>query len=648
MNAEHLRAFVWLRYRLRVNQFRKAGALNAALGIVVAFALAGVAVGAGVGGLSVGLFALADAPAVAVLLTWDGAVGAFLFVWMIGLMADLQRSEAVSVDKVLHLPVSPSGAFVVNYLSSLASLTLAVFLPGLVGLALGLVGSRGAGMILVLPLLAALLFAVTAVTYQFQGWLATLMSNPRRRRTIIVLFTGGFVLLAQAPQLINIARPWDQHADPERLNAEVLAAAEAANADMAAATKTANADIAAVDNKLPGEAFKARMDEIGRARESRMADIERDRQARTAAAYQADTDRRTEAQRAKWGRYADIAWVANAVLPPGWLPLGAGSLVDGNPVPALLGTLGLAAFGSFSLWRAYRTTVRLVTGEYSDTGTRAASKPTVETGPRRVTMTEWRLPGVSEPAAAVATAGLRSLIRAPEAKMVIFAPVLFVVVFGSLAATVPGSPHELLRPLMAAGGVGLILLTAIQLVGNQFGFDRGGFRAYVLAPVPRRDIVLGKNLAAAPLILGLAWVTVGLVGIVFPMRVDHLLAALVQAASMFLIFCMLANALSILAPLPIAAGAMQPTGVRFTQVLGQLVIVALMPIAVAPTFAPLAAEALLTEAAGVAHGVPVALLLSALVLAGVLVLYRPALTWEGNLLAAREQDVLGVVTSKEE
>ena len=31
--------------------------------------------------------------------------------------------------------------------------------------------------------LAAFVFALTALTYQFQGWLAALMSNPRRRRT---------------------------------------------------------------------------------------------------------------------------------------------------------------------------------------------------------------------------------------------------------------------------------------------------------------------------------------------------------------------------------------------------------------------------------------------------------------------------------
>src|SRR5204863_6821975 len=135
------------------------------------------------------------APPVAHLLTWGGVIAAFLFFWLMGLLTDLQRSEALALDKVMHLPVSPSGAFVINYLSSLFSLTLIAFLPGMVGLIVGQVFAGSVAMLLALPLLAAFLLAVTALTYQFQGWMAALMSNPRRRRTVIVFVTGGIILL---------------------------------------------------------------------------------------------------------------------------------------------------------------------------------------------------------------------------------------------------------------------------------------------------------------------------------------------------------------------------------------------------------------------------------------------------------------------
>src|SRR5262249_43190461 len=95
-----------------------------------------------------------------------------------------------------------------NYFSSLASVSLLLFLPAMIGLSLGLFLSRGWPMLLLLPMLASFLLMVTALTYQFQGWLATLMANPRRRRTIIVLTTMFFVLLSQMPNLVNALQPW--------------------------------------------------------------------------------------------------------------------------------------------------------------------------------------------------------------------------------------------------------------------------------------------------------------------------------------------------------------------------------------------------------------------------------------------------------
>src|SRR5689334_10273022 len=176
-------------------------------------ALAGVAaVGLFVAGVLVGLFALPHASPMVRLLVWDGVVVAFLFCWMIGLLTEVQRAEGLALDKFLHLPVSVSGAFVINYLSSLFSITLMAFVPGMVGPALGQLFSEGPAMLLAFPLLAAFVFALTAITYQFQGWLASLMSNPRRRRTVLVIVTGAVILLAQAPNLINVFRPWEKPA----------------------------------------------------------------------------------------------------------------------------------------------------------------------------------------------------------------------------------------------------------------------------------------------------------------------------------------------------------------------------------------------------------------------------------------------------
>src|SRR5262249_29390907 len=134
----------------------------------------------------------------------------FLFAWLIGLLTQLQRSEALTLEKFLHLPVSLTSVFFINYVSSvLLSFSLILFGPAMLGLALGLAFGRGPMMLLQLPLLASFLLSVTALSYQFQGWLAALMANPRRRRTVLVVLTAVVLLISQVPNLINVIRPWE-------------------------------------------------------------------------------------------------------------------------------------------------------------------------------------------------------------------------------------------------------------------------------------------------------------------------------------------------------------------------------------------------------------------------------------------------------
>jgi hypothetical protein len=95
---------------------------------------------------------------------------------------ELQRTEPLSLSKLMHLPISTNGAFLINYLSSLISVSLILFLPAMLGITLGVALGQSPLFLLLLPLLAAFLFMVTALTYQFQGWLASLMANKRRRQ----------------------------------------------------------------------------------------------------------------------------------------------------------------------------------------------------------------------------------------------------------------------------------------------------------------------------------------------------------------------------------------------------------------------------------------------------------------------------------
>jgi len=609
VNRQHFQAFLWLRWRLRVNQLKRAGTTSTVfLTLLAVFAVlvAGVLL---VSAFLLGLFALPLAPPDVLVLVWDVLIVIFLLSWLAGLMTDLQRSDALTLDKFLHLPVSLSSAFLINYLSSLASLTLLLYLPLLVGLSIGYAFGKGPAQLGLLPLLAAFLLLVTGVTYQFQGWLASLMVNQRRRRTVIVVVTMTFVLLVQLPNLFNLAN----------LKGRAGRAGRAESGS--ASARRAELQRARAANEITQEEFRQRQDELMRQEDER--------------------------EREEWREIAAKARLASLVLPPGWLAVGAVGCAEGSIVTPLLATLGMALLGGASLWRSYQTTLRLYTGQFTagQPGAAVAPGKPVAAGP--ALFLERQLPGLSEQAAAIALASWRGLLRAPEAKMLLLTPVILVVILGTLLFSGSLNLPDLARPLTPLGGMATILLSMVGVVGNQFGFDRSGFRVYVLCAADRRDILLGKNLAYAPLALGMGLFLAVVMQCVLPVRFDVFLAVLPQFVSMYLLFCLLANSLSILAPLAIAPGTLKPANFTVLAFLAQFGFIFALPLALTPVLLPLGVEAL-AAALGWNGAVPVYLLVALLVCAAVVGLYRFVLTWQGRWLQAREQRILQLVTARVE
>ena len=340
MNWQHLQAFVWLRWRLLVNQWRRAGAFNAVLMMIVAVGALVTAIPLFIGCFALGLYAIPKATPAHLMYAWDGLIVAFLFFWGIGLMTELQRTEPLSLSKFLHLPVSVNGAFLINYLSSLLRLSLIVFVPVMLGFRLALVFAKGIVLLPVLPLLAAFLLMVTALTYQFQGWLASLMSNPRRRRTVIVATTAVFVLIFQLPNLLNFFAPWGAQRRADRSTSTGGRTGEAGSRLRSAGIRCHGASCA------------------GSRKSSQKHQL---------ATQQAD---RESAE-----HWEQTARLANMVLPVGWLPLGVMSAAEGRVLPSLLGLLGMTLIGTASLWRAYRTTI----GQYQGQSTNRKGRP----APRR-------------------------------------------------------------------------------------------------------------------------------------------------------------------------------------------------------------------------------------------------------------------------
>jgi hypothetical protein len=344
VNWQHLTAFLWLRWRLSVNHWRRGGAFSAIVMTVLSFAAVAVAIPLFIGSFMLGLYLIPKAEPVHLLFAWDGVILGFLFCWGIGLVTELQRTESLSLSKFLHLPVSVTSAFLINYLSSLLSLTTITFLPVMIGFCLALVFAKGWLLVLALPSLAAFLLMITALTYQFQGWLGSLMTNPRRRRMVIVTSTALFVLILQLPNLLNmlnllnIDRPWGIQ---QRANRSATLVEELAKLDRA---------------RQAGE-----FDSIEHLR--RQTEIIKEHEAATQQIDRETTD------------YGErTARVVNLILPIGWMPLGVMAAAEGRALPAILGCLGMTLVGTASLWRAYRTTVGLYQGQFERAGPRRPAR----------------------------------------------------------------------------------------------------------------------------------------------------------------------------------------------------------------------------------------------------------------------------------
>jgi hypothetical protein len=454
----------------------------------------------------------------------------------------------------------------------------------------------------------AFILAVTAIAYQFRGWLASLMMNKRRRRAVVTLAGLVFVLIFQLPNLLT--QPWRAQQNAE-------------------SRPEVQKEIEKLDRAL-------KSNEIDKAEYRKQSRAVRDK-------YRRGPDRLMLEELAK------TAMPVNQVVPFGWLPYGAMRLAQGSVLPALLGAFGLTLIAAASLRRSYVTTLRLYRGEFGNQRSKHKSSVAVPQATASATpaFLERRLPWLSEEASAVALASFRSLIRAPEARILFLSPAFMLFIFGSVFLRGNSNPPELLRPLMATGAIAMILLILSQLAGNQFGFDRNGFRTYVLSPAARRNILIGKNLALAPIALGLTLIPVIIVQFAYPMRIDHFMATLIQAVPMYFIYCIIENFLSMLAPMPVAPGSLKPVKPKGIQILIHLGFFFLFPLALSPTLIPLGLEFLLNWS-GTNTWFPVYLAVILVECAVVAALYPIVLDWQGGILQQRERQILEVVTSKTE
>jgi hypothetical protein len=255
---------------------------------------------------------------------------------------------------------------------------------------------------------------------------------------------------------------------------------------------------------------------------------------------------------------------------------------------------------------------------------------------------------VPEEVAAMTLAFFRSLSRAPEVKMSLATSLVVMVVMAAMFfSRVSQSPGELVKSFVATGAVSFTFFSLLQLMFNQFGFDRDGFRALVLLPMERRRTLLAKNLSLAPIAFGIGFVILAILklGLQLPWLV--VLAAYLQLAATFLILSIVGNFVSIVAPYHIAAGSLKPTKTSGKTTLLIFASHLLFPVSMIPIFIPPTLGLFLGNS-GWLPGAAVNALFSLALAALVAFLYWLSLRSLGDLLQRRELDILQVVSHEVE
>ena len=614
----HFQTFVWLRWRIRVNQLRHGSSLGKALAAILLVSFAMFCIGSFVIGGLVGAFAPRLIPRDFYFLLWDGLIALFCFVWMMHVATDIQRSDAITFDRILHLPVSIPQAFVLNYLSSLLNMTLISLCVISLGFTFGSCFSIGPIALLFLIPLVFFVVAITALTYQLQGWLAVFMSNPRRRRIVMIVIPLCIIVISQMPSLL--ATRFSRIRDlPQPPIAEIPAAPSqtvGAHEGMNEATKEESSIL---------------------SRKERRA--------------------RNEARTSAWiGRIRQF----NIILPPLWMAGCIESIMSGTlHVFWLTGAMALVGF--VSLRRNYRQTIRFYKGEtdaraselqaagalirtkQSETHVALAAQMRVT---KRVLIVERQIPFVSEETAAVITMTLQSMKRAPEVKLYLLLPLIAPFVLLGVLHAMELPRIDELKAAIIVGFTACSLFITSGLLGNYFAYDRAGFRAFVLSPIQRKRILLGRNLATAPFLLLQTLLLALAIGIYFGMAIDKMLCAVILSTTMLPLYFLLTNLMSILTPFPLAAGSIQPKQFNLIPVLFSLVLSMFMPAITVLALVPLGLEWLVDRGFPGLEFVPIAFLISLPWLIVSIWFYRWLLNWEGKLLASREKELLRVVTSK--
>ncbi len=281
-------------------------------------------------------------------------------------------------------------------------------------------------------------------------------------------------------------------------------------------------------------------------------------------------------------------------------------------------------------------------GDVSDRVKIKTKKEKIET--TRKNILDKSLPFVSDETSALALAFFQNLRRAAEIKMMLATNFLMMLFFGVMIFMRHSSNiSDNFKPFIFNGVIVFSFFGLVQLMFNQFGFDRSGFRSLVLSPVSRKYILYGKNIAFLPVVMIIGGVLMTIITLFLRVSLWFFIAAIFQLIAAYLLLCILGNIVSIVNPYRIASGSMKPTKMSTLNTIILILSNTMFPAAIIPTLIPPASALLMSKTFSLPAGF-VDLASSMVLLMVTIFIYRLSLTHIGQLLQKKEKRILEVVT----
>lgn len=669
--------FVWLRYRIRHNQMTHSSKIAQVFAVLGMFFVALSTISVWATGLLTGVFAPRWIGLENNHLIWDIAALIAFMSWVIHVLNEAQRGDPISLDRILHLPVSPGQAFVVNYLSSLGSTVFLMAAGGFLGLVIGSLFSVGPRAILYFFPMIAFLFAMTAITYWLQGWIAGLMANPRQRQTILVMIPIAIVLVTQVPiQLIqwNARSPRVESTQPDSQKEKKSSDEETNNAPSSEKSTETTAETQIEKQSEPQEANHRNATDPNVAEAAAAespataitASPEQDPvtdnkpevevvSTEKATSSQSDPQERAKKKRerreATMERLKSIATVANIAFPPLW-PAGAvQSWSTGaiwNPIPIFF-TFTMFLSGVQALRLSHRASLRYWRGEEVK---RKPASPKTKAKSERIQkdsrLCEIAIPWVSEETSAMVGMTWATMKRAPEIKMFLLMPMILPLVLLMVFRERMATSNDYVKLTIICGFSTFFLLVASGVVGNMFAYDRSGFRVFVLSSMDRTRILLGRNLAFAPILSFLSALCIFGFALLYGVSLRMTALAIITTVTMLPPYFLVMNLMAILTPFPLAAGSIQPKHFDFTTVIINVLLSMILPFILMASMVPVGVYYLTSTFLPSVAWLPLEAFVGIAMIVASLLLYRTVLPWQGQLLVHREKELLRKVTSKVE